>query len=69
MFLVTIAKAAVVGASLGLAVFGAMNFTFAITASDWLETARKEYLFDYFAMGGGIIGAMTQIVFGAIFRT
>ena len=63
MLVVAITKSAVLGASLGLAAFGAMDFAFAVTASDWLEETRKEYLFDYFAMGGGVLGASIQMIF------
>ncbi len=55
-------KAAVVGASLGIAAFGAMDFTFAISASEWLEAAREEYLFEYFTLGGGVAGAVIQVL-------
>lgn len=62
MFYAAFAKAAVVGTSLGLAAFGAMDFAFAISASDWFETTRQEYLFDYFALGGGLAGIVWQFI-------
>jgi len=56
---VALGKAAVLGASLALAVLGAFDIAFAATASHWLDVLQKEYL-NYVAIGGGFIGAVIR---------
>lgn len=61
LLFVAIAKAAVVGASAGLAALGGLDIALAAAAQDWITEVQREYFFDYFALGGGVIGAVWQI--------
>lgn len=63
LLFVVVAKAAVLGASIGLAALGAMDVAVAISASEWLTEAKREYFIDYFAIGGGAIGATGQLLY------
>lgn len=63
-----LAKAGVIGVSLGLAFLGALDIAFAVTAHDWLEMIRTDLYFDRFALGGGIMGVIGQAVREIFFR-
>jgi hypothetical protein len=65
--LVAIGKASVGGAGAALAIAGAFNLAAAITAQHWLKDIEKHYL-DYFALGGGIIGAVGGIFSRVLLR-
>jgi hypothetical protein len=65
---VVIAKAGILGASTGLALFGALDIASAIAARDWLTEMQKEVYFDYFAIAGGLSGMIWQSVRSLIFR-
>ena len=62
------AKAAVVGASLGLAALGALDVAFAVSAQEWLKQIETDLYFNEFAIGGGIVGAAGQIARQIFFR-
>jgi hypothetical protein len=60
---IVICKAAIAGAGLALAILGALNIVAAISAHEWLESAKHTYALDAFAVGGGIIGALVKAIF------
>ncbi|WP_159096870.1 hypothetical protein [Pseudovibrio sp. Alg231-02] len=68
MGIAAISKAAIVGATLGLATLGALNVTHAAEAVQWLNETKSELFFDYFAIGGGVFGAIGQTVKIVFFR-
>jgi hypothetical protein len=62
LVIVSFAKAAVGGAGLALALLGALDVAFAVTARDFLEH-MKPHLIDYAAVGGGVLGAIAKGIF------
>lgn len=68
MLVSAVAKASVLGASLGLALLGALDIAVAVSALEWLEQIQIELYFDKFAIGGGAIGAAGQILRMIFFR-
>lgn len=54
-------KAAVVGASLGLALLGALGFAEAVMARDWLNEMQRAYAFDIAAAAGAGVGIVGQL--------
>ena len=62
LWLVAIGKSAIVGAGLVLAVLGAADIAFAITAQEMMRDIKPYYL-DFAALGGGIIGAAVRVIF------
>ncbi len=63
MFSVALGKAAVAGAGLGLAVFGATDLFLSIPFIDVLDGFSKQY--EAFAAVGAVLGVVGQIVFRA----
>ena len=55
LMVVGLAKAAVAGAGLALAILGAFDIAAAITARDLIAELKPHYL-DFAAVGGGVIG-------------
>lgn len=68
MLVSLVAQASVLGASLGLALLGALDIAFTISAQEWLKQIQTELYFDEFAIVGGTIGAAGQIVRMIFFR-
>lgn len=62
IFLTAMGKAAVAGAGLGLAVLGALDFTFAITAQEWWHAFRPDAIMNAFAAGGAAVGIVSRII-------
>jgi hypothetical protein len=61
LVLVAIGKAAVAGAGVALAILGAMDIAFALSAKAWLSELKPYYL-DVAAIGGGVVGASIRTV-------
>ena len=61
MLFVAIGKSAVVGATVGLAVLGAMDIALAASASAYLQNFQDQYI-DTFAIAGGSIGIIGKII-------
>jgi hypothetical protein len=59
LMFVSLAKAAIAGAGLAVAVLGALDIAFAVTARDFLEHIRPHFL-DFAALGGGVIGVVVR---------
>ncbi len=62
LFFVGIAKAAVAGVGLALAILGALDIATAAAAADWLDKLQDEY-FGAYATLGGVVGAAWKIIF------
>ena len=63
LMFIAIGKAAIGGAGAGLAILGAYNVAAAISATDWIHAVQHAYAFDSIAVVGGIVGAVTKILF------
>jgi uncharacterized membrane protein len=61
-------KAGILGASIGVALLGALDLANAIAARDWATEMQKEVYLDYFAIGGGLAGIIGQTIRSIIFR-
>ena len=68
MMLVAVAKAAVLGASGGLAALGGLDFAFAVAAHDWISEVQRDIFFDYFALGGAFLGTVSQLARMVFFK-
>lgn len=53
----SVGKAAIAGAGMTLAILGAFDIAFALTASNMLRDFQHQYL-DYLTLGGGAVGAV-----------
>lgn len=62
---IAIGKGAIVGATLVLAILGALDIAFALVAQEWLRSVKTAYL-DYLEVamvGGGVVGATFSLIF------
>ncbi len=59
---VSFAKAAIAGAGVMVAVLGALDIAFAVTAKDFLDQVRPHFL-DFAAVGGGVVGVIVRTIF------
>ncbi|WP_453951825.1 hypothetical protein [Bradyrhizobium sp. USDA 377] len=58
---VSLAKAAIAGAGVAVAVLGALDIAFAATAREFLDQVRPHFL-DFAAIGGGLLGVVVRTV-------
>lgn len=61
LFTITIAKAAIAGASLGLAALGVTDLAFMATYADWWNEVRPQYLINGFAIAGSVTGVLFRV--------
>lgn len=66
LMIIGIAKAAIAGAGLAIAVMGAFDIAAAAVAKDFLDHMRPQFL-DYAAISGGVTGAAWAVVRKTIF--
>lgn len=68
LLLVTIGKAAIAGAGVGLAALGIADLATLVGAKQMIALIHGDHIFDIFAAVGGLVGATAQIVWSVISR-
>ncbi len=63
LLLVALGKAVVAGIGAGIALLGALDIAFAVTAQEWWDSMKVDHWFNIAAVGGGVTGFIVQLAF------
>lgn len=68
LLVVSLGKAFVAGAGLGLAALGIVDLASTLGIGSLVEFIQREHILDAFAVGGGVISTIAQLIWKVIGR-